>query len=200
MRTCLRYGAGRGNLLAAMLRRRLNAFGCEPSLQLSCRARAVHGIDCERLVTDRASDFLDGRKADTGRVKVAFLWHVLEHISEPVVLLRRLGGMLKANGAIICQGPLLDPAHVYSEHRYLHCESNIAWLAKSAGLKILMLECQNPERFASFVMSRPEHPAPACSTVSIHDPLGAAGSLYFTLSHALQRIRLRLDQATGDKT
>jgi SAM-dependent methyltransferase len=184
-------GAGRGYLIAGLLEEGYDALACEPSLILSSRAREVYGIAEDRLVTTDADNFLDIRVADAGAVKVVFLWHVLEHMTEPVRFLTRIREILTNDGVVICQGPLLDPAYVYPEHFFLHTESNISWLAKSVGLKLLMMDCESPERLASFVMAHPDHPEPAYPQIWLNDRLVATGSLYFTLSRALRGLRAR---------
>ncbi len=185
-------GAGRGNLIASLIEEGYDASACEPSVILSSRARNIYGLTENQLVTASADDFLDAKVAEAGSVKTVFLWHVLEHMTEPVKLLKRIREILSEDGSIICQGPLLHPAYVYPEHFFLHTESNISWLAEAAGLKLLMEECQAPERFSSFVMAHPNHPEPACPQVRLNDSLLAVGSLYFTLSQSLARLSARL--------
>jgi 2-polyprenyl-3-methyl-5-hydroxy-6-metoxy-1,4-benzoquinol methylase len=187
-------GAGRGNLIALLLQRGYNAYACEPSEALSKAARTFFAIPSHRLITSSADNFLLHRVSDKGKVKVVFLWHVLEHLADPVGLLSQLEGYLADDGVIICQGPLLFPAYVYEEHCFFHSETNIRWLAGQSGLKLIMMECQSPERFASFVFANHRHPTKEAESVSLSHPLDAAGSLYFTLSHALIKLAARYDE------
>lgn len=185
-------GAGRGNLLACLLENGHKAAGCEPSVELSDRARAIYGLEEHQLVTADISRFLASRPGDKGRVAAIFLWHVLEHLSDAVDTLRLCADFLSETGVIIAQGPLLAPEYVYREHNFLHSESNIKWLADRSGLKVLLCEAQDPSRFVSFVLGRTQHPAPVTEMVFLSDPLAAAGSLYFTQSRALNRLLARM--------
>jgi SAM-dependent methyltransferase len=185
-------GAGRGNLTAALLRAGLNAVACEPSRPLAERAMAVLKIPPDRLSIVTAHEFLDARSTDRGSVKAIFLWHVLEHVDEPIALLRRLRNYLAPDGVLLCQGPLLDPQYVYPEHLYLHSESNIRWLAEQADLKPLVMNSNLPTRFVSFTLALPDHPDPPCSIVNLSDPLLATGALYNTLSTTLSLLRERV--------
>lgn len=184
-------GAGRGNLLASLLANGHKAMGCEPSVELAARARVVYGLAEHELITTDILAFLTERPADRGKVAAIFLWHVLEHLSDAVEVLRLCANFLSDTGVIIAQGPLLAPEYVYREHNFLHSESNIKWLADTAGLKVLFCEAQDPSRFVSFVLGHAQHPAPATAAVFLSDPLTAAGSLYFTQSRALSRLAAR---------
>ena len=184
-------GAGRANLLACLRAEGFQAIGCEPALALVARAREVYGLGPDVLAEATAEAFLDSRPDDEGSIDAIFLWHVLEHLTDPVSLLARLAKRLSPCGAILAQGPLLAPDYVYPEHLFFHTESNVNWLAAQAGLKPLLIEAQNPERFISFVLVHSDHPDEAVAPFFGSDPLDAAGALYFTLSSALRAETIR---------
>ena len=188
----LDVGAGRCNLLSALVTQGYNALGCEPSTKLVARARQVYGLDESRLVEATAQSFLGDREARNERADAIFLWHVLEHLEDPICILERASRLLREEGALICQGPLLTPEYVFPEHLFFHTESNIAWLAQKAGLKLLLLESRSSERFVSFVLGAPGRAEPSISAVILHDPLLAVGSLYFTYDRALQGLRAKV--------
>lgn len=185
-------GAGRGNLLASLLHHGFNSIGCEPSQPLVAQARQNYQLTADQLTQETAHSFLDRHASEAGDVDVIFFWHVLEHMEDPVALLHKAKSFLKTTGVFIAQGPLLSVDYCYPEHFFLHSESNITWLAQELNMKVVFLEAENPERFVSFVLARPEHPAPARQGVLLRDPLEATGALYYTYSQALKKIRARL--------
>lgn len=187
-------GVGRGNLLAALLRSGFNAYGCEPSTTLSRRARSLLSIPDDRLLTCSAEEFISIHESDEGRVKAVFLWHVIEHLEEPLTTLRNLCRLLSEDAVIIGQGPMLCPWYIYPEHRFFHTESNIAWLAKELGMNLLWMESQSAERFASFVMGGKARVDTPMEFPLLTSPDDATGSLYFTLSHALRRLDQRFSE------
>ncbi len=178
-------GSGRGNLLAALLAKGYDAYGCEPSAELSHRARAAFDLPGDRLITTSALDFLAQRSEEQGRVNIIFLWHVIEHFENPMEILREAVKSLAPDGVLICQGPMLSPGYVYPAHRFFHSESNIAWIARELGLKVIFLDGFTKERFISFALAKEEHPKPGIDTVFLTSPEDAVGSLYYTLSKAL---------------
>jgi 2-polyprenyl-3-methyl-5-hydroxy-6-metoxy-1,4-benzoquinol methylase len=182
-------GSGRGNLLAALLQEGYNSYGCEPSLFLFERAKEVYGIPNNNLLLGPAEEFLNQKQSDIGKVDVIFLWHVLEHLEEPVMLLQQAAKFLKPNGVIICQGPLLSTKYLYKEHLFFHCESNITWLAKQIKFKLVVMDCYSPERFASFVLAQQTHPNTAIQSVFLDAPLDGTGSLYFSLDTSLRLLK-----------
>lgn len=181
-------GAGRANLLACLLMNGYQAVGCEPSAQLVERARSVYGLDEQTLAELDIQSFLTSRKADIGKVSVIFLWHVIEHVSDPVSILKLCANYLSVDGVILGQGPLLHSEYVFPEHNFLHSESNLTWLADAAGLKILYRESENPSRYISFILAREDHPHQALPRLFENDLLDAAGALYITQSLALQHL------------
>ncbi|OQP87211.1 hypothetical protein BTR14_07285 [Rhizobium rhizosphaerae] len=184
-------GAGRGNLLASLIEHGFNGIGCEPSKPLVTQARDNYQLTAEQLAQEQADTFLDHHAAEKGEVDVIFFWHVLEHMEDPVGLLHKARSFLKKTGVFIAQGPLLSVDYCYPEHFFLHSESNITWLANELNMKVVFLEAENPERFISFVLARPEHPETARQGVLLRDPLAATGALYYTYSQALKKIHMR---------
>jgi 2-polyprenyl-3-methyl-5-hydroxy-6-metoxy-1,4-benzoquinol methylase len=152
----LDIGCGRGNLLAALLAEGYTALGCEPSEAMVLRAREVYGIEPQALLNVSAHGFLDRIQALAGQVDAVFLWHVLEHMPQPMALLQRLHGLLKPGGALICQGPMLVACNLFPQHLFLHTEANIRWIAQTAGFQLAFIDCAPSARgYASFVLLKP---------------------------------------------
>jgi glycosyltransferase involved in cell wall biosynthesis/SAM-dependent methyltransferase len=89
----LDVGAGRGRLVAVLRRAGFDATGIEPS-QLSASIAARRGLPIERVGIDEHTE--------TG-LDAVVLWHVLEHVDDPVAALRRVRGWLRP-GALLLVG------------------------------------------------------------------------------------------------
>lgn len=95
----LEIGAGDGRLLAALARRGHRVAGIEPAAPFAARARE-RGMDVEAVAIEDAT-----RPASSCDVVV--LWHVLEHLDDPVAALARAHGWLRADGRLVVAVPNL---------------------------------------------------------------------------------------------
>lgn len=98
MRSMLDVGAATGLLVELGLRRGLQATGVEPSRSLVEVARTSHRV--ELLQGTIPHPALEGRTFD-----VVFLVDVIEHVSEPVRLLRDAARYLAAGGVLLVVTP-----------------------------------------------------------------------------------------------
>lgn len=138
-RTLLDVGAASGLLVAEAQRMGLEATGIEPSRALVDAARRVNGVDLIQGVLPHAA--LRGRTFD-----LVCLVDVIEHVSDPVGLLRHSAEMLAPDGLAVVVTPdvrsiaarLLGKkwwhfrvAHVGYFHRH-----SLAAAASAAGLRV----------------------------------------------------------------
>ena len=85
-----------------------------------------------------------------GNVDIITMWHVIEHLEDPIDLLKKLKGFLKPNGRIIIETPNAEDAllsqykseafadFTYWEcHLYLFSNSTIRTVIEDAGLKLI---------------------------------------------------------------
>lgn len=94
----LDVGAGTGLLVAALLDAGFDATGSEPSRASSHAARAA-GLPVETApLEDIEAEGLDA----------VVLWHVLEHLEDPLAALRRIRSWLKPRGALLIGVPNLS--------------------------------------------------------------------------------------------
>jgi 2-polyprenyl-3-methyl-5-hydroxy-6-metoxy-1,4-benzoquinol methylase len=96
--TMLDIGAGLGLLVAEGRRRGLHATGIEPSRSLVERAAKVTRTDLIQGVFPHAA--LQGRRFD-----LIFLIDVIEHVADPVALLRDCGAALRPQGLLVVVTP-----------------------------------------------------------------------------------------------
>ncbi len=131
-------------------------FGCGAGgFLLRARQTAAHitGVEIEkRMVPHFQKEDLEVF-SDLADVKGSFdiitLFHVLEHMDDPITLLNKLSSKLDTDGQMIIEVPSADDALLklyesdsfsqfiyWSCHLFLFTPTNIAFLAKKAGLKI----------------------------------------------------------------
>jgi 2-polyprenyl-3-methyl-5-hydroxy-6-metoxy-1,4-benzoquinol methylase len=97
-RSLLDVGAGAGLLVAEALRRGLAAVGVEPSRSLVESAREVNGVELIRGLFPQAQ--LAGRRFD-----VICLVDVIEHVTDPVQMLRDCAAALGPDGLLMVVTP-----------------------------------------------------------------------------------------------
>jgi len=131
-------------------------FGCGPGGFLA-RARTVasrvSGVELEKRLKpyflEKGLEVFSDINEITARFDVITLFHVLEHMKDPVAILRELSGKLYDNGCIIVEVPSADDALLklyesihfsqftyWSCHLFLFTRSTIASAAGKAGLKV----------------------------------------------------------------
>ena len=139
--------------------KRLLDFGCGAAGFLR-KARglagAVAGVELERRVREHWAGeiaiYPDLDAAGDGYDLVT-AFHVVEHLADPVALLRQLASRLRAGGRLIVEVPSSDDALLtlydspafqsftyWSQHLYLFNAHTLALLAARAGLRVLAVE------------------------------------------------------------
>jgi SAM-dependent methyltransferase len=188
----LDLGGGRGLLTKALLDSGYKARGCDASSELVHIGHSYLDIPEDIYTNEDIASFVDSNKFRLEQqVGVIFLWHVIEHLDQPITLLKSLKPLLRPDGVIIAQGPLLDKSYIFPEHRFLHSESNIGWISQALDMKLLFLDSHSEERFASFVLANPDNPHRGLDVFSVSDVHDAIGSLFSNLSNALHSTRFQ---------
>lgn len=157
-------GCGRGTMLRALTDAGYSAIGCEPSSKLVEIARAHYGIPSDVLFEMTADVFLNGpvcRLSQPPRAIV--LWHVLEHLADPLSLLFRIHDILPYDGHLVLQLPLLHQPYVYPEHYFFVNDSSLHYLANRCGFAVVSLEHDRDNFFLTACMRKS---APDLSSVS----------------------------------
>jgi SAM-dependent methyltransferase len=94
----LELGPGRGHLLAAARQAGFDPIGVEPSPRLAARIAAEFGVPVER-------GFLSEVELPHSDFNVICMYHVLEHVEDPVALLDELRELLTDGGILVRTGP-----------------------------------------------------------------------------------------------
>lgn len=130
-------------------------FGCGTGgflIRAKNKANKVYGIELEKRLQNHFQqnnlDVYSDLDAFTNKVDYIFLFHVLEHIAEPLKILKKLKKVLKPNGQIVIEVPNADDALLtlyknkafseftyWSPHLYLYTSSTLSTLLEKAGYK-----------------------------------------------------------------
>ena len=135
--------------------KRVLDFGCGDGgylIRAKQLANVVYGVELEKTVRDAlVSESLEcfPSASTLGEVDVITMFHVLEHLVDPVAVLRELTEHLSADGQIIIEVPNADDAllSLYDSkpfadftywkcHVYLYTADTLRRLAKKAGLLV----------------------------------------------------------------
>lgn len=151
-------GAGRGALVAALRDAGYDGRGCEPSPALADRARKAYSLTEEQLVTSSAEDLLDRIQREKIPVGHFFLWHVIEHVADPLGLMRRLASVLPEGHCIFVQAPCLKEPWLYPEHLVLFTEPAVFAVARNCGCELVTINYDHKLAFVTFVLRRTAEP------------------------------------------
>jgi SAM-dependent methyltransferase len=153
-------GAGRGGLLKALIDHGYRALGCEPSRQLISLARRQYQLGSDVLFACGAEPFLQELHERGIHPRVIVLWHVLEHIAEPLDLLRKLAAACGPGGRIIIQVPLLASEYVFPQHYFFCTPATISFIAKAVGLDVVRTDVDFTLLFLTAVFEVSANPEP----------------------------------------
>lgn len=133
----LELGSGRGSLLRALLDKGYSAYACEPAPKLVALARQHYGLTEENLFEVPGAHFLDHVVPTLpGHAHAFVLWHVLEHLENPMQLLHKLYGILNEGGCLILQLPMFYQQYIYPEHYFFPSHATFDYMAKDVGFQV----------------------------------------------------------------
>lgn len=97
--TLVDVGCGRGEFLRTLDVRHLglSLIGIEPSSEDARYARDVYGLNVREAMLEEI--------ADVPKADVVTMFHILEHVHDPVVALRRAGALLAEEGILVVEVP-----------------------------------------------------------------------------------------------
>ena len=153
-------GAGRGGLVAALRDAGYDARGCEPSAALAERGRKAFGLAPEHMVSSTAEEFLASVRKEPNKVGHVFLWHVIEHVAEPLALVRAIAETLPVGHCLFAQAPCLTEPGMYPEHLFFLTEPAVHALARNAACEVVRVSYDHKLGFITFVLRRVDGPMP----------------------------------------
>lgn len=145
----LEIGPGRGYLLDEARAAGFDPVGVEPSPQLAARIVAEFGVPVE-------CGFLDEVELPHDEYNVVCMYHVLEHVEEPVGLLRDIGGLLAEGGLLVIEVPNIgsamaqrrgdrwDAVQLHELHVSQFAPGTLRELVERAGLEVAEVDTVAP--------------------------------------------------------
>jgi 2-polyprenyl-3-methyl-5-hydroxy-6-metoxy-1,4-benzoquinol methylase len=149
-------GSGRGNLTAALAQRGYSVRSCDPSDALNQMAKASYGLTDRQICCSEAEPFLRELKNENLTIRAIILWHVIEHVENPVGLIKLCVDAIVTDGVILLQAPMPAPPYIYPEHRFFVTRSWVHRVGQMCGLKPFFCDISPLEQFIAFGWCRPE--------------------------------------------
>ncbi len=207
----LEIGAGHGGFVALCRWSGFDAFGIEMSPAIVRLAEQLFDVPM------RAGS-LEAQAIEPASLEVIVMMDVLEHLSDPLGTLRLCKQLLKPDGLLVVQTPLLPAEgdldqmrqrgeafiqHLHPEHLYLFSENSLQAAMSQAGL---IHQAAEPAIFADYDQFRFASPAPLTvnSEHSIAQALQrhSAGRMALALLDTLpqtQKLHMRLQECEDDR-
>ena len=149
-------GVGEGFLARAAAGRFDTVYGLDIDLSAACNVSRQFGRPGNLHLVPH-SQFA---AAETGPVSVVALWHVLEHLYDPLPVLRPFLDRMEDGGLVIGQVPLLREDYVFDEHFLFHNESSLFHLAGALDCAPILLQRDEENDFLSFCFRKRPAPGP----------------------------------------
>jgi SAM-dependent methyltransferase len=145
----LELGPGGGFFLDVARRAGFDPVGVEPSPELAARAATEFGVAVE-------CGFLDEVELARDRFDLICMFHVFEHVDNPVGLLEQLGGLLDDGGLVAMEVPniasamaqrradqwaAVQPVELHVSH---FTPQSLAAVVAKAGLEIVAIDTVSP--------------------------------------------------------
>jgi len=159
----LDVGCGTGDFLKACAANKWHVLGIEPNNSAKNLAEQKLGLERGSAIFSSLEEMLgkNSSKQLDGKFSVITLWHVLEHVPEPLVYLNSLKGLLKPNGRIILALPNYkshDAAHYGNfwaaydlpRHLFHFSKKSVSFFAREVNMKV---ENVLPMPFDAFYVS-----------------------------------------------
>jgi len=109
---------------------------------------------------------------DLLEVSAVALWHVLEHLHDPLAVLRPFLGRMAPGGVVIGQVPLLREDYVFDEHFLFYNEGALLHLAGALGCTPVLMQRDVENDFLSFCLRKQP---PAAASLGAEEAGGGAG-------------------------
>ncbi|MGB5394075.1 MAG: class I SAM-dependent methyltransferase [Lutimonas sp.] len=159
----LDVGCGTGDFLKACVANKWNGLGIEPNNAAKNLAIQKLGLERASAIFSNLEELLEknNSKQLKGKFSVITLWHVLEHVPEPLDYLKKLKDLLKPNGRIILALPNYkshDAVHYGNfwaaydlpRHLFHFSKKSVSFFAGKANMKV---ENVLPMPFDAFYVS-----------------------------------------------
>lgn len=174
----LEVGAGRGGLLKALLELGYSAKGFEPAKKLVSIAKKYYKLTNKQIFHAELSEYLLLINADT-KYQSVILWHVFEHLEDPLKALKHISKIVAPGGSIIIQVPLLLETYIFPEHQFFMSHRSFSYVANTLGFSLthLFYDEQNLYATAAFTNGSSNRLPSFMNYNGVPDPLSQVISL-----------------------
>lgn len=190
-------GSGGGEVVYVLRRLGFDASGIEPDAEYAQHARLTLGVPIE-------TGFVQDLSYPSGSFDVVTMYHALEHVEDPVAILRRLRSWIVDGGVLVVEVPNLEarciaPAHRFHfAHFYSFNRQTLEAAGKLAGFTPdrtvtspdggNLIATFKASGAAAEVAADPGNHARVAAALKAHTPLRYYGSI-FPYIGPLQRLR-----------
>jgi 2-polyprenyl-3-methyl-5-hydroxy-6-metoxy-1,4-benzoquinol methylase len=183
----LDIGSSSGEFVYLLQNLGLDAKGIEPHVGYATYAREVLGVDTRNGTLQHCLS-----NEEPGSLDLISMFHVLEHLPEPVNALRTLGEKLKPEGLIYIEVPnatrLCSPHDMFFKaHTLYFTGSTLRNLLEIAGFKIVSHNPDNSDNLS--VLAQFVNATDVASAVDGSHPLVSAQQARRWVPYLLQRLR-----------
>jgi SAM-dependent methyltransferase len=190
----LDFGAGVGHLVAALRSLGVDAVGVEPSIAGRERARRRYGVDLSETLPEAGS---------SPAPDLVVLLHSLEHVPDPVAVLRSLAARLAPRGAMFIEVPNAASSEMWFAerrrqildlpvHLYHFTPASLSRIVETAGLRVTDVRLTNPDWLERMLARRANGGRRVESAVGTAGEVGTSNALRRTWrSRVLPWVRSR---------
>jgi SAM-dependent methyltransferase len=184
VRTALEIGCAQGEFLSELALLGIDAEGLEPSRAMAALGRQAYGVK----ITDGVYDDFPDRRAHYDLIA---MFHVLEHVSDPLGTLVRIRGELRTGGHLLLEVPTMGDCQLAIVFKTIHpttfvAETLSAMLVK-AGFEIMAV---SEKGYHIQALARP-------ARESVKPALPDARAISARIDHYLAKRRRVIDRIVG---
>ena len=187
----LEIGCARGEFLAEAARLGLEVSGVEPSRAMAAHCREAHGLPVATGVYDTFPE-------RPGAYGLVCLFHVLEHVPDPLGVLRRIRRELRPGGHLFLEVPTLGECQLALIFKAIHpttfVRETLEAMLRLAGFRVERLKQRGYHLQALATPEENSAPPLFADAERIHDRVVA---YLATRREVLSRIRSRLQGLLG---
>lgn len=151
-------GSGRGALLKALCNAGYHAIGCEPAPALAEMAKREFGLKEDILRCEPAEHFLNWLRDQDKQPSALFMWHILEHVVNPIALLRNTLDTMAPFGRVLMQLPLLQTPQLFTGHYFFASTATFEYLATLVNAELIHIDIDCDAYFVTAIFEKKDSP------------------------------------------
>ncbi|HCE2439735.1 TPA: class I SAM-dependent methyltransferase [Vibrio parahaemolyticus] len=145
----LDLGCGRGNFSEAFKCKGYSVQACDISEELVKLAVEKFGLTNDEVENATVQDFLSRTEFSNDKEYLVLLFHVLEHMDNPLDVLSKLKNKIK-KGKLIIELPLATPNNVFLCHNFFPTKKTAKYIAEFLEASLLRIDTIDDHGFIRF--------------------------------------------------